>query len=336
MRSFPSGRECKTRDTKITFRSSRKSGIDLHVITVNPTGLRKRPLGNTGMNVSVLGFGGAEIGFESAEQASVDRMLNTALDNGVNVIDTAACYGDSEDRIGKAVSHRRSEFHLFSKCGHASGLPLPDWSADLILQSAERSLRRLRTDYLDVLQLHSCSADVLRNGEVIRCLQDLKAAGKTRCIGYSGDGEDAMFAIQTGAFDTLQTSVNILDQSCIDTTVAAAAAAGMGVIAKRPIANAAWKYPELPTEGYYHEYWRRSRQIDYLFLRANLHEAVGTALRFTLSVPGVTCAIVGTKSEERWRENLGLVLQPELPPEQFEAIRTIWRERASPDWLGQV
>jgi aryl-alcohol dehydrogenase-like predicted oxidoreductase len=288
------------------------------------------------MNVSVLGFGGAEIGYEAAEQSSVDRMLNTALDRGVNVIDTAECYIDSEERIGKAVSRRRSDLYLFSKCGHASGLPLPDWSADLILRSAERTLRRLRTDHLDLLQLHSCSADVLRQGDVIRCLEDLKAAGKTRYIGYSGDGEDAMVAIQTGAFDTLQTSVNIADQRGIDTSVAAAAARTMGVIAKRPIANAVWKYGELPSNGYYHEYWRRLKQIDYLFLRANLTESVGTALRFTLSVPGVACAIVGTKSEERWRENLDLVLQPELPKEQFEAIRTIWRDRASPDWVGQV
>jgi aryl-alcohol dehydrogenase-like predicted oxidoreductase len=284
----------------------------------------------------VLGFGGAEIGYEAAEQLAVDRMLNAALDSGVNAIDTAECYIDSEERIGKAVSHRRGEFYLFSKCGHASGLPAPDWSAELIMQSAERSLRRLRTDHLDLLQFHSCSADVLRKGNVIRCLQDLKAAGKTRYIGYSGDGDDAMFAIETGAFDTLQTSVNIADQQCIETTVAAAADRGMGVIAKRPIANAVWKYGELPSNGYYHEYWRRLKQIDYLFLRANLAEAVGTALRFTLTVPGVTCAIVGTKSEERWRENLNLVQQPELPKEQFEAIRTIWRDRASPDWVGQV
>jgi aryl-alcohol dehydrogenase-like predicted oxidoreductase len=194
----------------------------------------------------------------------------------------------------------------------------------------------LQTDHLDLLQLHSCSADLLRQGDVIRCLQDLKAAGKTRHIGYSGDGDDAMFAIETGAFDTLQTSVNIADQRSIDTIVPAAAARGMGVIAKRPIANAAWKYSELPADAYAYEYWRRLKQIDYLFLRANLSEAVGTALRFTLSVPGVACAIVGTKSEERWRENLGLVLQPELPKEQFEAIRTIWRDRASPEWVGQV
>jgi aryl-alcohol dehydrogenase-like predicted oxidoreductase len=306
------------------------------MITVNGVAVQKRQLGKTSMNVSVLGFGGAEIGYEAAEQLAVDRMLNAALDSGVNVIDTAECYIDSEERIGKAVSHRRGEYYLFSKCGHASGLPAPDWSADLIMQSAERSLRRLRTDYLDLLQLHSCSADVLRQGEVVRCLQDLKTAGKTRYIGYSGDGDDAMFAIETGTFDTLQTSVNIADQQCIDTTVPAAAARGMGVIAKRPIANAVWKYGDLPSNGYYHEYWRRLKQIDYLFLRANLTEAVGTALRFTLSVPGVTCAIVGTKSEERWRENLELVQQPELPKEQFEAIRTIWRDRASPDWVGQV
>jgi aryl-alcohol dehydrogenase-like predicted oxidoreductase len=123
--------------------------------------------GRTGLQVSVLGFGGAEIGYGHAPQATVDRLLGAALDAGLNVIDTAECYLDSETLIGRAVAHRRSEYYLLTKCGHASGLDRPDWDPRLLTASIERSLRRLSTDAVDVVQLHSCAADVLRRGGVI-------------------------------------------------------------------------------------------------------------------------------------------------------------------------
>src|SRR4051812_17302316 len=116
--------------------------------------MEKRVLGKTGMEVTVLGFGGAETGYAGASAASVAEILNGALDAGLNVIDTAECYGTGEEALGQAVSHRRAEFYLFTKCGHASGLDRPDWDPGMLEQSIDRSLERLRTDCLDLVQLH--------------------------------------------------------------------------------------------------------------------------------------------------------------------------------------
>ena len=298
--------------------------------------MEKRALGKTGMEVSVLGFGGAEIGYEGASPETVAEVLGSALDAGLNLIDTAECYAASEELIGQAVAHRRGDFFLFTKCGHASGLDLPDWDPRLLEQSIDRSLKRLQTDYLDLVQLHSCSADVLRQGDVIAVLQRARDRGKTRYIGYSGDREDAVYAIQSGAFDTLQTSVSIADQQALDLTLPLARERGMGVIAKRPVANAVWKHEGKPENGYVLPYWERLQTLDYPFLKGDLNAAVGTALRFTLAIPGVHTAIVGTSKPGRWRANAELLAQGPLPKEQFEAIRARWREVAPADWVGQV
>src|SRR6516164_9109268 len=124
------------------------------------------------MQVSVLGFGGAEIGFEQASTDTVARLLDDALDAGLNVIDTAECYMQSEELIGQAVAGRRKDFYLFSKCGHPDSPGVADWRPQSLLASIERSLKRLRTDYLDLMQLHSCSEEDLRKGEVIAALEE--------------------------------------------------------------------------------------------------------------------------------------------------------------------
>ena len=85
--------------------------------------MEKRVFGKTGMNVSVLGFGGAEIGFEGASASTVKEILSAALDAGLNVIDTAECYAESEVQIGAAIGHRRKDFYLFTKCGHFTETP---------------------------------------------------------------------------------------------------------------------------------------------------------------------------------------------------------------------
>jgi len=162
----------------------------------------------------------SEIGFEEADQQTVDRLLREALDAGLNVIDTGECYRNSEEMIGRAVSNRRDHYYLFTKCGHPHGFgEHANWSKDSILESIERSLRRLKTDKIDIVQLHSCSETELRKGEAIDALRTARDRGYTRYIGYSGDSHAARFAVETGAFDTLQTSINIADQESIEIAV---------------------------------------------------------------------------------------------------------------------
>lgn len=295
-----------------------------------------REYGNTGMKVSTLGFGGSEIGSNVSKQ-DVETLLNTALDAGLNVIDTAECYGNSEELIGDVLSHRRDDYYLFTKCGHAAGVDGPDWDAKVLEQTIDRSLRRLKTEYVDVIHLHSCSEEVLRQGAVIEVLQRAKEAGKTRFIGYSGDTTDALYAIETGVFDSLETSLNIADQEAIDLTLPEARKRNMGVIAKRPIANAAWTFDTLPEDAYPFVYWRRLQELGYGFLAGNdVQAAVETALRFTLSTEGVDTAIVGTTKPNRWQQNADLVAKGALPQELYDEIRTRWKEVAGVDWTGRT
>ena len=298
--------------------------------------MEKRQLGKTDMHVTVLGYGGAEVGFQNETVETVTALLNAALDAGLNVIDTAECYNSSEELIGAAVSHRRSEYFLFTKCGHASGIALPDWDPALLEQSIERSLKRLRTDCVDLVQLHTCSEEKLRQGDVIAVLQKARDAGKTRYIGYSGDSLTAKYAIECGAFDTLQTSVNIADQECQDLTLPLAVQHNIGVIAKRPIANACWRTGEKPANSYQHTYWDRLQELAYPFLTGDLSESIATALRFTLGSPGVHTAIVGTANPERWAKNAELARRGPLSPADFEAIRERWNAVAKSEWIGQA
>jgi len=289
------------------------------------------------MDVSVLGFGGSEIGYERASPETVAKLLNSALDAGLNVIDTAECYYNSEDLIGQAASVRRREFYLFTKCGHPHGMESgANWSKESILENVQRSLARLKTDRLDLVQLHSCSESTLRKGEVIDALQTAREKGYTRYIGYSGDSRPAHFAVECGAFDTLQTSISIADQEAIDLTLPLAREKQMGVIAKRPIANAAWKTGHRPIDSYHHEYWERLRKLNYDFLGGDLEKTISIALRFTLSVPGVHSAIVGTKKPERWVENARLLEAGPLDEAAFRAIRERWQECAPRTWIGQI
>ncbi|HLU38931.1 MAG TPA: aldo/keto reductase [Planctomycetota bacterium] len=292
------------------------------------------------MDVSVLGFGGSEIGYARTEQEVVDRLLNRALDAGLNVIDTAECYVDSEVAIGRAVSGRRKDYWLFTKVGH---WPSEDgWTAKGITRCIERSLERLRTDHLDLVQLHSCGLDVLRRGEVIEALEKAREAGKTRYIGYSGDREEALFAIESGRFDALQTSINVFDQQAIDLLLPRAREKNLGVICKRPIGNAVWRHEEEPKDGYVADYWRRMRELDYDFCKGDRRTdrgpegAAGVALRFTVSLPGVHTAIVGTTNPDRFAQNAKLLAAGPLPEEQMATIRARWKEVARDDWVGRT
>jgi aryl-alcohol dehydrogenase-like predicted oxidoreductase len=110
----------------------------------------------------------------------------------------------------------------------------------------------------------------------------------------------------------------------------------MGVIAKRPLANVAWRYARKPSEPYYQAYWSRLRALDYPFLRGNADGAAATALRFTLSVAGVHTAIAGTTKPDRWAQNAAVLEDGPLPAEEMKQIRARWREVAKSSWVGQI
>lgn len=278
-------------------------------------------------------------------------MLGVASEAGINVLDTAAMYGDAEEKLGRLLSGRRDRFLVFTKCGRH--LPKLDgvgralrkvrriagklvgeapyeWLPATLQGNIEQSLRRLRTDRLDLIQLHSCSEQILARGDAIRALQKARDAGKVRYIGFSGDGPAALWAIRSGCFDAIQLSVNVADQQPLDEVVPEALAAGLGVIAKRPIANAVWRYADRPQEEHLHTYWSRMQSLHYDFVVNS--NAAGIALGFTLRT-GVHTAIVGTTSPQHMQSNISSASAKDVP---FETIRMRWKQMASPEWVAQT
>ena len=171
-------------------------------------------LGSTDLKVTRLGYGAARIDAIAPGQAEV--LLNTLLDEGITFIDTADCYGDSEELIGRFLGNRMKECVLATKCGCLIvGETGEDYTGPVVANSIDRSLRRLGADPLDLVFIHSCSAAQLRNGGCTESLLAAKDAGKVRYTGYSGDGDDALAAIDMGVFDALQVTFNVVNQEAL-------------------------------------------------------------------------------------------------------------------------
>lgn len=304
--------------------------------------MEKRRLGRTGFEVSALGFGGGPVGFLGTEQDKVTTIVNYLLDNGVNFIDTAAGYPGSEEALGNAVSHRRDEYVLVSKCGQAfDDLEGDAWSAQVIEQTVDRALRRLKTDHLDVMLLHSCEQEVLEKGEAVEALVRARDAGKIRHAGYSGDNDAVLYAAGLDAIDVVETSVNICDQANIDSLLPEAKRCDIGVIVKRPVANAAWLgVGQQP--GFYANYTTNySERFEAMGLDLADLGGVGDwaeiALRFTLAQDGVTSAIVGTTNPENAKRNIEVAAKGPLPNEMTVAIRSAFARAeltSGEAWLG--
>ena len=309
--------------------------------------MERRKFGRTGFEVSVLGFGGAPVGFLHTDRAEVSRIVNGLLDRGINLIDTATSYPGSEEAIGASVSHRRDDYVLVSKCGQAfDDLPGAAWSAEVITATVDRSLKRLNTDHLDVMLLHGCELDVLQAGEALGALVAARQAGKVRHVGYSGDNELAVFAAGLDDVAVIETSVNIWDQANIDGVLRIAAERDIGVLAKRPVANGAWKGLE-NLEGMYTNYAKTYAErfaamaLDPVALGfAGDPAAVWPeiALRFTLSQPGLTCAIVGSTRSKHAFANIAAAEKGPLSDNQVAALRDAFRaaeSAAGSSWPGQ-
>ncbi|HYF64767.1 MAG TPA: aldo/keto reductase [Herpetosiphonaceae bacterium] len=293
--------------------------------------MERRAFGSSGLEVSVLGLGAGQVGDGGLAEDDAARLLHAALDAGITLIDTARGYGLSEERIGRHLAGRRHEFVLSTKVGY----DIPghaDWTGPAVTAGIERALRTLQTDHLDIVHLHSCDLDVLRRGEVIEALEAARAAGKIRVAAYSGENEELAWAVDSGRFGSLQTSINICDQRDIGTLLPRAAQRGMGVIAKRPVANAPWRFAERPVGDYAEEYWLRLQAMG---LRPGPFEWQELALRFTAFTPGVHSCIVGTANLDHLRRNIELVGRGPLPADTVAEIRAAFKQHDD-NWLGEV
>jgi aryl-alcohol dehydrogenase-like predicted oxidoreductase len=298
--------------------------------------METRDFGKSGLRVSALGFGAGQIGGDDLDEPEVERVLGAALDLGVTLIDTARSYGRSEERIGRHLSHRRKDFVLSTKGGYGID-GVQDWTYEAVARGIDEARVRLRTEFIDVFHLHSCPRETLERGDVVRALDDARAAGKIRVAAYSGEQEALSFAAESASLGSVQCSVNLADQRSLDGAIARATARGMGVIGKRPLANAAWRFDERPRGDYAEVYWERLQSL-LPTLRA-LEPATAwahLALRFSAFAPGVTSVIVGTRSVEHLRANVAVVESGPLHPRIAESFRAWFRANDPGDWVGQV
>ncbi len=209
----------------------------------------RRRLGKCGLTVSPIGFGAFKIGrnvgikyaqgYDIPNQRAVDRLLNTVLDLGINYIDTAPSYGISEERIGRSISSRRSEFVLCTKVGEnfEDGNSTYDFSEQGVRSSVARSRERLGSEELDIVLIHSDGNDlhVLNETDVVATLIAMREAGAIKAIGFSGKTiEGARTALKWA--DVLMVEYHLRDQSH-GSVIAEAADAGVGVVVKKGLAS---------------------------------------------------------------------------------------------------
>jgi aryl-alcohol dehydrogenase-like predicted oxidoreductase len=289
-----------------------------------------RNFGNTGLKVSALGFGAGEIGDYAISEKESEKTLNSVLDLGINLIDTARGYYASEVRIGKYISHRRNEFILSTKVGY--GIEgYNNWSYDIVIAGVDEAIKLMKTDYLDIVHLHSCDLETLKRGEVIEALNKTVEQGKVKVAAYSGENEELKYAVDSNLFRSVQTSINICDQIDLDGSIKIAKNKGLGVIAKRPVANAPWKYLEKPAGKYVEEYWRRWKTM-------NLPEQenwLDTFLRFSVFAEGVDTAIVGTTNIEHLKSNIKIIEKGPLESELNDLIIERFKTHNN-NWRGEV
>lgn len=276
-------------------------------------------LGRTGFAATRLGFGAMELsGLAGAlSPQRVGRLLGGVLDAGINLIDTAPDYGASEELIGAHLAHRRKEFFLASKCGCLVGrTPVlrdgrleHDFSPENLRAGVEQSLRRLKTDHLDLVQVHSSpSRAVLEAHGSLAALEALRAEGKVRFLGMSSVLPDLLDHIEMAVFDVFQIPYSAL-QPEHEEAIGTAARAGAGTIIRGGVARGAPAPDQDPERG--HEFWRSFlRERRDLWERAQLDELLeGSSrmeflLRFVLGHPDLHTTIVGTSNPEHLAANL--------------------------------
>ncbi len=286
----------------------------------------KKTLGRTGLQVSQLGYGSMGLrgpktwGVRVVDEDAADRFLNAVLDAGINLIDTSPDYGLSEQRIGRYISSRRSEFYLATKCGcdyvqHQDHLEINHtWKKEVLRRNMETSLQRMRTDYVDILQFHGGDAETLQREGLIETVLDFRRQGMVRFIGVSSSLPNLPAMIRLGVFDTFQIPYSCLVPDHHDLIVQAAET-GAGIIIRGGIAHggpdAEIQRPKLS------DVWTRAKLDEVLPAGMPRSELI---LRYTLSHPHCHTSIVGTCNHAHLAENLAAAWAGPLPADVYDQI----------------
>jgi aryl-alcohol dehydrogenase-like predicted oxidoreductase len=296
-----------------------------------------RTLGRTGANVTILSYGAMELrgqpgGPEIADSAA-GRLLNAVLDGGINLIDTSPDYGRSEELIGSYVGNRRDEFFLASKCGcpmeAPADMPPPyphDYSPANVRANVERSLRRLGTDRLDLVQVHmSPSKATIEENRTVQTLKDLQAEGKVRFIGMSGILPNLPDHLAMGVFDVFQIPYSAVQRDH-EELITEAADEDAGTFIRGGAARGAaaedknWRTgPLTQAPGVGQRNWESSGVAD-LLTEAGMSN-MEFVLRFTLSHPDLSTTIVGTANPAHLASNIAVAEKGPLPADLYEEAK---------------
>jgi aryl-alcohol dehydrogenase-like predicted oxidoreductase len=325
--------------------------------------------GTTGMTVSEIGFGGSRIGGFFADKHSSKEVLNVlrlSLDSGITFYDTADMYsqGESESLIGAAFRGRREQVILATKGGYClparrnfikrikplvrpvlkalglkrtrlpsgiSGTLSQDFSPSHLTKAVETSLKRLQTDYLDLYQLHSPTAQFLQStafGEALQTLEKLKGQGKLRFYGVATEGpEDAPFCLSAPGISSIQLGFGLLDPEALDHgTLAAAGARGLGIIVRGCFGGGLLKDGLDPTElEATTPKWQRILALRSLS-KSTGRSLLDIALQFCRGTPAVSVTVLGMRVESHLRDNLRYVQACPLNAEEYSALRRLQRQ----------
>jgi aryl-alcohol dehydrogenase-like predicted oxidoreductase len=331
--------------------------------------MRYRRFGATDLTVSELGFGCARLGgvFQAVTTDEMLGALHGALERGVTFFDTADmyCQGESEQLLGRAVRGRRADVILASKVGYclptrrrlvsrvkplarpvmrrlgitrahlpsgASGALSQDFSPGYILAAVEGSLRRLRTDYLDLYQMHSPPRAALESGEFLAPLERLKREGKIRYFGVSCETtDDALVCLRYPALSSLQIRLSLLDQSALETLVSRARGQGIALIARECFAGGLLTKPldALGLEAIIPDaVAREAKRAEILGYSAVAREwrrsLAEMALQFVLGIDGVAVTLAGMRTAAQLVGNLERLAAPALSTAEYAALRKRW------------
>jgi aryl-alcohol dehydrogenase-like predicted oxidoreductase len=297
-----------------------------------------RTLGRTQADVTILGYGAMELRGQprgpEIDDDTAGRLLNAVLDGGINLIDTSPDYGRSEELIGKHLGHRRDEFFLASKCGcllePPADAPPPyphDYSPANVRADVEQSLRRLRTDRLDLVQVHmSPSVEQLRDNQTVETLQELRKEGKVRFIGMSGILPNLPGQIAMDVFDAFQIPYSAVQRDH-EELITAAAATGAGTLIRGGAARGApsedknWRTgPLSQPAGLGQRNWAASGLGD--LLAGSGMTPMEFVLRFTLSHPYLSTTIVGTANPGHLQSNIAIAEKGPLPADLYAEAKS--------------